>query len=193
MSNESNKPTQMTENTDTENMIDNAFGEAMQSDAAADSPEKLLEELRNQLKESETKALRFQADLDNFRRRTRRETEEQIKYSALPLMSELLDTVDNLNRALDSANSDSGQGSLLEGVRMVANQLTGILTQYGCHPIEAVGQKFDPKLHQAVQMVASDEHPADHIVQEFRPGYQLYDRVIRPAQVVVSTGSSTAN
>ncbi len=183
----------MTENTDSQNPIDSAFGDSTQIASGADSPEKLVEILRQQLKESETKALRFQADLDNFRRRTRRETEEQIKYSALPMMSELLDAVDNLNRALESANAETSQGSLLEGVRMVANQLTGILTQYGCHPIEAVGQKFDPKLHQAVQTVVSEEVPANQIVQEFRPGFLLFDRVIRPAQVVVSTGNSTTN
>ncbi|MEZ6092951.1 MAG: nucleotide exchange factor GrpE [Pirellulaceae bacterium] len=126
--------------------------------------------------------------MDNFRRRARRESEEQLKYATAPIMTDLLDAVDNLNRALESvANCDSNQG-LAEGVKMVAEQLSGLLSQYGCEHIPAVGERFDPNLHQAVQMMPSTDTPAEHVAQELRSGFRLHDRVLRPAQVIVSTG-----
>jgi molecular chaperone GrpE len=159
--------------------------------SSADGDLDSVDFLRQQLQEAETKALRYQADLDNFRRRTRREVDEQLKYAPLPLMSELVDLLDNLHRALDVASSDSGSNGLVEGVKMVAAQFSETLHQNGCKPIEALNQKYDPNLHQAVQMLPHPEVPADHISHVFRAGYQLHDRVIRPSQVVVSTGPAS--
>jgi len=71
---------------------------------------------------------------------------------------------------------------------MVATQITKVLEDHGCKRIDAVGQPFDPNLHQALQMQASDEHPANTVMQDLRSGFQLHDRLIRPTQVFVSTG-----
>lgn len=148
-----------------------------------------LEQLKLDLADAENRALRYQADLDNFRRRTRREADETARYAALPLVAELLDALDNLNRALEVAQPGSdGGGALAEGVRMVAEQISRTLQNFGCQPIVSLGQPFDPNQHQAVQMTAGGQVPANHVAAELRPGFRLHDRVVRPAQVIVSTG-----
>lgn len=153
--------------------------------------EETIESLKLQLAEMEKAALRHQADLDNFRKRTRLQTEEQIKYASMPLLTELLESVDNLNRATESAESENESSSLLQGVTMVAAQLSSLMEKHGCRVIQSVGQPFDPNCHQAVQMQPSDEFPANTVMHEIRSGFKLHDRVIRPAQVFVSTGPSS--
>jgi len=144
--------------------------------------------IQEQLDEAEKKHLLAVAELDNFRKRSRVATQEQIRYASLPLMSEMLEALDNLQRAIDTAEGEASQSGLLEGVNMVASQILSILENHGCRKIEAIGKPFDPNLHQAVQMQTSDTYPANTVMMELRPGYQLHDRVIRPSQVFVSTG-----
>ena len=145
--------------------------------------------LKNQIAELEKSALRHQADLENFRKRSRAQVQEQLKYASLPLISQLLESVDNLNRATEMADGESADAAgIVEGVKMVSQQLGNLLEQQGCKKIEAVGQPFDPNCHQAVQMQPSDEFEANTVMTEVRAGFMLYDRVIRPAQVFVSTG-----
>lgn len=159
-------------------------------DATADVEES-IDSLKQQLAEMEKAALRHQADLENFRKRNRAQMDEQIKYASLPLLTELLESVDNLNRATESAESEGESSSLLQGVTMVATQLGSLLEKHGCQIIESVGHPFDPNCHQAVQMQPSDEFPANTVMHEIRSGFKLFDRVIRPAQVFVSTGPSS--
>jgi molecular chaperone GrpE len=144
-------------------------------------------ELHHQLQEAEARALRLQADLENFRRRTRKEAEDQIKYAALPLITDLLEVVDNLTRALAAADSESGN-ALVEGVRMVLLQLEQVLEKNGCRRIPSIHMAFDPNIHSAAHMQFSETVPANIVIAEARSGYQLYDRVVRPAHVVVSKG-----
>ena len=144
--------------------------------------------LKQKLAEAEKLLLLAQADLENFRRRTRRDTQDQIRYAALGLMNELLEVSDNLQRAIEAAESDPASGGLLDGVKMVAQQIFAVLENHGCKKIDAVGQPFDPQVHQAVQMYPSDDVPANSVMQELRTGFELHDRVIRPAQVFVSAG-----
>lgn len=151
-------------------------------------PESEIEKLQAALAESEKQALVAVADLENFRKRSSKQSQEQIKYAALPMMNELLEAVDNLNRAVESAPEDEANASLLSGVKMVSEQILNILKANHCQPIEAVGVPYDPNLHQAVQMQPSEEYPANTIMMEMRTGYQLHERVIRPSQVFVSTG-----
>lgn len=151
-------------------------------------PESEIEKLQAALAESEKQALVAVADLENFRKRSSKQSQEQIRYAALPMMNELLEAVDNLNRAVESAPEEEANASLLSGVKMVSEQILNILKAHHCQPIEAVGVPYDPNLHQAVQMQPSEEYPANTIMMEMRTGYQLHDRVIRPSQVFVSTG-----
>lgn len=139
--------------------------------------------------EAEREVLRARAELENFRKRMQREADQQLKYSNLPLLRDLLDVVDNLNRAMQAARSESASApALLSGVEMVSQQLEGVLAKYGCKPVEAVGKEFDPNVHEAISQMSSEEHPPGAVSQEVAVGYVLHDRVIRPSSVIVSTG-----
>ena len=143
--------------------------------------------LQQDLAEANERALRVQAELENYRKRTRREMEEERRYALLPFARDLLSVVDNLERALAAAQGD-GSG-LLEGVKMVSAQLQNVLNQHQCVRIETVGRPFDPNVHQAIAQEASSEYPAGTVSREAQSGYKLFDRVVRPAQVFVSTGA----
>ena len=148
-----------------------------------------MADLKSQLHESQQRALRIQADLENFRKRSRRELDEGLKYAATPLIRDLLPVLDNLQRAIAAESEAAGSGAgLVQGVQMVADQLTMTLAQHHCKVIEAEGQPFDPMLHEALLQQPSDEHPSGTVIQVAQTGYQLHDRVIRPAHVIVSQG-----
>lgn len=149
-----------------------------------------VEQLREQLKEAEKKVLMAHADLENSRRRVRKESEDRIRYASTGLMTDVLESVDNLNRAIEAYEADPNGDGLRDGVRLVATQILESLSKQGCKPIEATGQPYDPNLHQALQMKPSDEHAANTVIQDLRTGFQLHERVLRPSQVFVSTGPS---
>jgi molecular chaperone GrpE len=169
----------MTEPTNTQEAIDDQV-------FAAESPADIAKP-QQELTEANEKALRIQAEFENYRKRARREMEEERRYALLPFAKDLLTVVDNLERALVAAQGD-GSG-LLEGVKMVSAQLQNVLNQHQCVRIDTVGQPFDPNVHQAIAQEPSSEHPAGTVTREAQSGYKLFDRVIRPAQVFVSTGA----
>ncbi len=169
-----------------ESAVEIAPADGNTCDAGKDSAS-LVAEYELKLQEAEGRALRVHADLENFRRRTRREMDEQLKFASLPLFSGLIEVVDNLARALSASDGQSGQG-LVNGVRMVQLQLEKTLENNGCKRIVSVNASFDPNIHSALQMQASDTVPANTVISETRSGYQLHDRVVRPAHVIVSTG-----
>ncbi len=149
-----------------------------------------IEQLRQQLAQAEKDLLRSQADMENFRRRTRKDNEDRVRYAAMPLVTELIEIVDNLNRAVESAQTSGSDQGMIEGVKMVSQQIADVLAQSGCKPIDAVGSTFDPNKHEAIRMEPSDEFEPNVVTQETRTGYTLHERVVRPAQVFVSTGLS---
>lgn len=152
-----------------------------------------VDQLKAELADAEKRALMAQADLDNFRKRNRREMLDQVKYASLKLMNELLESVDNLQRAVDAYQQEPNGDGLAAGVAMVSSQISKVLESHGCKKIEAVGSPFDPNLHQALQMQPSDEHPENTVMMDLRSGFVLHDRLIRPAQVFVSTGAVKEN
>ena len=143
-----------------------------------------------ELLDANNRALRAQADLDNYRKRVQREQRQESRYALMPLLRDLLPLLDNIQRAIEAAEKHQGTESLLEGFKLVAQQLQSILIQHDCRSIEALGKTFDPNLHEAVSQASSDEYEAGKIVMEIAGGYQLHDRVVRPSQVIVSTGPS---
>jgi len=146
------------------------------------------EDFRNQF-------LRAHAEMDNFRKRTQREREEERKYASLRLVSDLLGPLDNLERAVQSAQAAdaSNESALVQGVSMVAKQIEDVLSQHGAVAIASVGEPFDPNIHEALQQVPTDEHPPMTVIQEFRRGYKMNDRVVRPSQVIVSSAPVEEN
>jgi molecular chaperone GrpE len=167
-----------------------ATAEKEEGDAEQDvSQEPSLEE---QLADAEQRLLRGQAELENYRKRSQRDMAEQRRYAALPLARDLLNVIDNLQRAIQAAVEAGESEGLVSGVQMVVDQLATILGQYDCLLIETEGQKFDPNLHEAIGQVPSDKSPAGTILQVTQPGYRMHDRVVRPSQVLVATSSEKA-
>lgn len=144
------------------------------------------EQAKRDLDEARDRLLRAQAELDNYRKRARRELEEERRYASLPLLGDLLPVIDNIGRAIQAAEKNSEAGSLVEGVKMVAQQLEGVLARYHCTRIEALHKPFDPHLHQAILQQPSADHPPGAVLHVAQEGYQVYDRVLRPSQVIVS-------
>lgn len=162
---------------------------AVESETSQDLAPRDASELQAELQDCQDRLLRSQAELENFRKRSRREMEDHAKYASLPLLNDLLAVFDNLDRAIESAEGGGESGALVEGVQMVSQQLQQVLERYQCKRIEAIGQPFDPNLHEAVQMEPSSEYAANIVSRELQVGYVLHDRVIRPSQVFVSTGT----
>lgn len=146
-------------------------------------------ELEAQLNEWKDRCLRQAAEADNLRRRTLREAEDARKFANERLVTDILPVLDNFGRALDAAGQTDNFEALKGGVDQIYRMLDGILSRAGLTRIEAVGQPFDPNLHEAIMQVpADDEHAPDHVVEELRPGYRLNDRVVRPSLVKVTSG-----
>lgn len=158
--------------------------------AAAD-----LERLREELADAKDRALRAQAEVDNVLKRARREIDEERRFANLPLLCDLLPVLDNIGRAIDAAGKTQDAAGLLAGVKMVAQQLDGVFEKHHCQKIAAQEHPFDPHCHQAISQHPSAEHPENTVVMVVQEGYRLHDRVIRPAQVIVSTAppASDAN
>jgi molecular chaperone GrpE len=151
-----------------------------------------LEALRTELAEAGDRTLRLQAEFENYRKRAQRDAAEERKYAALPLISDLLGVLDNLDLALQAAEKSGGDKALVDGVRMLAGMFTAVLAQHHCKRIEGVGLPFDPNLHQAIGQEPSNDVSAGHITRVMRYGYQLHDRVVRPSDVFVSTGPAAS-
>lgn len=137
------------------------------------------------------RALRLRAELENYRVRAGRELADEKKYASLPIARDVLSVLDNIDRAIAAAEKNHEGGSLLEGFRMVRQQLVTVLSQHNCVEVPAAGAEFNPQFHAAILQQPSDEVPAGHVSLVAQPGYQLYDRVVRPAQVIVSSGPAS--
>ncbi len=157
----------------------------------ADTPEQLVALLESQVSEHRKRELQAQAELENFRKRMIRDNEQQLRYANLPLVRDLLDVVDNLSRAIQASSKDNAteKSALLEGVTLVHQQLMNVFKKYNCHPIESLGKEFDPNFHEAISQAPSNEYPSGTVMYVAAEGYKMYDRVVRPSQVIVSTGS----
>ncbi|AEF94726.1 Protein grpE [Desulfotomaculum nigrificans CO-1-SRB] len=158
-----------------------------QTDEEIDDPAELKRLLAEKTAEAENnfnRALRLQADYENLRRRTRQEREELLKFGAEQLITALLPVLDNFERALASAGN--GGEKFVSGVEMISRQLNEVLQNEGLTPIPAVGEQFDPNIHEAVMQVEDTGEPENTVVEELRKGYYLKGKVIRPAMVKVA-------
>jgi molecular chaperone GrpE len=132
-------------------------------------------------------ALRSQADFENYKKRAAREKEEAIKYANSSLLERLVAIVDNFELGLEAAKGEGEQSAVYSGMTLVLKQLNDFLTENGLQPIEAEEKKFDPNLHEAIAHQPSDL-PEGTIIRQTRRGYRFKDRLLRPSQVVVSSG-----
>jgi molecular chaperone GrpE len=156
---------------------------------AAKSELKRIEAENAELKD---RLQRRQADFENYRKRVERERTETYNRVVSDVAAKLLPVVDNLKRALDAEASVEASESdefrhFLSGVDLISKQLNGVLDALGVKPIAAVGEKFDPHIHEAVVTEATDDYEPDTVMQEIVSGYRLGDKLIRPALVKVAT------
>lgn len=163
-------------------------------DESADEPEtredfeRRIEELEAERDEFKEKYLRKVADLDNLRKRKQEEQEKQQKYANKNLLEDLLEIVDNFDRALDSMEFESGE--VEDGIRMIRQQLDDLLDRYNVERIDAAGQRFDPNYHEGMMQEVRDDLDEREVLEVFQEGYTLHDRVLRPAQVKVGVPES---
>jgi molecular chaperone GrpE len=154
-------------------------------DPAVRSPERDAEvaDLKDRL-------LRALAEQENIRRRASREREDAVRFGASGLARDLLSTVDNLRRALESLPEEQAANETLQrflaGVAATEHELLAALEKHGIRRIEPLGEPFDPYRHQAMFEVTDAEHPTGTVVQVVQPGYLHHDRLLRPAMVGVA-------
>ena len=153
-----------------------------------------LESAQQEAKDNYDRLLRVSAEFENYKKRTTREQTEFRKYANEALIKDLLMVVDNLERAIASVTSESEEvTTFLKGVELTLQEILKILKRYNVSPIEAIGNPFDPCFHQAVMQTESTDHPANTVIEELQRGYLIFDRLLRPAMVVVSKSPSTAD
>lgn len=169
---------------ETSNQVEEATEEAGNEEEVVEVDE--VAELKAQLEEEQNKYVRMLADFDNYKRRQLRMQEEQKKFRAQSLISNVLPVLDNLSRALQVEVSSEDAVSLKEGVQMIERDLLTALEGEGLQVIEATGQPFDPNFHQAVMTTPEEGVESNIVLEEFQKGYVLNDRVIRPSMVKVS-------
>jgi len=148
--------------------------------------------------EHKDQLLRVRADSENFKRRLQQDKETAVKFALESFIRDLIPILDSFDQAMAFANpsqdkasdGQTDQTSVVSGFVLIQKQILGLLEKSSVVPIQTDGA-FDPHCHQAISQVASDTVPANHIVQVVQTGYTYYDRVVRPAMVIVSTGPDT--
>jgi molecular chaperone GrpE len=169
-----------------------ASGETNSGDATADAsaePEMSeLEKAQSEAAEMKTRYLRAVADLENYRKRIAREKQDIIRSAAASVVESLLPVLDNMKLGLQAAEKHPEAKDVTFGFKMVDEQLKKSLSEQGLEELLPDGERFDPNLHECIAHQPSDEVEDDHIIQTVRAGYRLNDRLIRAANVIVSSG-----
>ena len=163
--------------------------DSVQQESASDSTESGSSDLDAALAERDQYIDKFQrsvAELENYRRRVQREAELSARYSTLPLIRELLPAMDNVARTIQAAEQTGKIEDLIQGLQMIVAQVDQVFVSHSAKPIVAVGETFDPNLHEALQQIPTDEHPPMTVLQELERGYIMHERVIRPTKVIVA-------
>lgn len=150
--------------------------------------EEQIFQLEQEKAELKDKWLRAVAELENYKKRTRREIDDAVFRTRQDLLSAFLPTVDNIERALELAK---GNEQLHKGIQMVAHEFITALARFGIEPVPAVGHPFDPAIHEALQQMDVPDHPPGVVIREWEKGYRQGDRLLRPARVVIAGPGST--
>ncbi len=159
--------------------------ETVEVEEVTEAPEfSEVDKLKNECAEINDKFVRLQAEFLNFKKRTEKEKSNLYKFANEKLFVDLLPLMDNMERAL--ASTESGSDGIIDGLKMIKKSLDELFIKNDVLPIEAIGHEFDPELHHAVMSDESDDHEAEHVIEEFQKGYKLNDKVIRHSMVKVS-------
>ncbi len=186
-------------NLNPEDVQDESGGDSLEqqsnANAEVDSTEEseltLEEQLEQAIQEKDKnydRWVRSVAELENFRKRANKEKDSSRQMALAGLVRNLLPAFDNLQRTLEASENNTNIDDLLKGVQMVQKQLVDSLSEHAIKKIEAIGEEFDPNLHEAVQQFPSDEYAEMVVMRELESGFTLGDLVIRPSKVIVSSG-----
>jgi len=187
--------------TDTKDVPEEGNGAAPDASADPEAPSETetavaepapdpLAEAKAEIQRVRDQLLRTAADFDNFRKRSRKEIADGEARAKEDLLRELLPVFDNLDRAMQHAESATSVQSLADGIRMVQRQFVDTLGKLDVVRVDSVGQPFDPAVHEAIQHIETDEHPPGTVAAEARTGYRHGDRLLRPALVVVAKAAA---
>ena len=157
-----------------------------------DDPPDQLAQLKAELNKYKDIALRSVADLDNYRKRMAREKDDAIRYANASFLERLIPILDNFELGLQAAKAGGNQSAVQDGLMMVFKQLQEFLASCGVETVDATGQHFDPNVHEAIAQEQSEQVAEGYVIRQLRKGYRLKDRLIRPANVVVSKGAPVA-
>jgi molecular chaperone GrpE len=164
-----------------------AHAEEVVSDDPLDILKTELEKAQLAAVEAKQDMLRMQADMDNLRKRLAREHEKARRRTLERFMNDLLPVRDSMERGLEAAEDASATvETLKEGKQLIMKMLTKVMGDHGLQVIDPIGEGFDPEKHEAMTMMVSEQHDENTIIDVIEKGYQLNDRLIRPAKVVVS-------
>jgi len=155
-----------------------------------------IEALQQELTETRDRMLRNAAESENFKKRMERDKNSLVKYAGENILRDLLDTLDNLDRAIeqghgDADDSDQKLSSMLEGLELTRKGLLSCLDRYEVATLNTVGEEFNPNEHEALTMEPSDDIANNHVIREFVKGYRFKDRLLRAAKVTVSSGPAS--
>lgn len=191
--NNSEEASNSVENTESNNSQDvETNEEATNKDASNEDDENVdpkdqeIERLQQLANDNEEKYLRLYAEFENYKRRIQNENKINKTYQAQGVLTDILPTIDNIERALQIEGDNDSFKSLQKGVQMVHESLLRALKDNGLEEIESEGQSFDPNVHQAVVQDNNPEYESGVITQELQKGYKLKDRVLRPSMVKVN-------
>jgi molecular chaperone GrpE len=183
------------ENLNTFSDLDDQAGEKSEADQSPEGNE--LEEARKALasrteeaKTFQDKYLRLAAEFENFKRLAQKQKQDYSQFANESLLKELLPIVDNLERALKCVQDGHAADGLIQGVELTLKQFTETLAKFGVKPIASLGASFDPACHQAVARQESKTAAENTVIEECQKGYQLHDRILRAAMVVVAGGQN---
>lgn len=178
-------------------MAEDAAEEGVPEEAKAEAEETRAEEANAPAEEREAEkkgdvdwrlqCARVMADFDNFRKRTERDREDLVKAAASDVIKDVLATVDNLSLALDKAK-DKADDPFVKGVKLVYDELVKTLGRHGATPLDSLGEPFNADYHDALATLPSPDVEKDHVMNEVKRGWMLYGKLLRAAQVVVSSG-----
>lgn len=155
-------------------------------DEESESQDTKIKELEKLANDNEEKYLRLYAEFENYKRRIQKENQINATYKAQGVLTDILPSIDNIERALQIEGDDESFKSLQKGVQMVHESLLRALKDNGLEEILAKGKEFDPNLHQAVVQDDNPDFKSGEVTQELQKGYKLKDRVLRPSMVKVN-------
>jgi molecular chaperone GrpE len=150
-----------------------------------DEVQQRMLQLEQESKENFDKYLRAVAELENFKKRNAKERADMLRYAGEFLARDLLNVIDDLERAISQEKLGSAE-EILEGIRLIHGGFINVLKRHSVEPFESAGEKFDPNKHEALAIVPSEEHPPGVVMEQLKKAYLFKDKLLRPAQVVVS-------